>query len=350
MNRIIRKWLHTHSTGEDIYLFTLCNAQGMEVSITNYGAIITSHKIKKRDGTVIDVVLGFDTIEDYWSPANLENYSWFGAAVGRYANRIAHARFPLDRKTIRVSDNRNGDHLHGGIEGFDKKIWRIVGFGHAPELYLELYYMSLDDEEGYPGNLEVTIRFELNDDNEFSYQYKATTDKATAVNLTHHGYFNLNGGAPGIHNHELRIDADYILEQGNNLVATGNLETVINTPFNFKDFQLIGDGLKKLDEYDKTFVLNNTVDELKHAASLKCAATGLVLDVFTTEPAVHFYSGKWIPNVKGKENAEYGAFSGLCLETHKHPNAVNVEDFPDTILRPGEIYSQHTFYKLSEIV
>ena len=349
MNRITRKWLLTHSTGEDIYLFTLRNAQGMEVSITNYGAIITSHKIKKRDGTLMNVVLGFDDIAEYWSPGYLENYPWFGAAVGRYANRIANAGFPLEGKTIQLTDNRNGDHLHGGVEGFDKKLWRIVGFGHAPELYLELQYTSVDGEEGYPGNLAVTLRFELNDENEFSYQFKAITDKATAVNLTHHGYFNLNGGAPGIHNHELRIDADYILKQGNNLVATGRLEPVNNTPFDFKEFRLLDDGLKKVDEYDKTFVLNNPTNEMKNAASLKCAATGLVLEVFTTEPVVHFYSGKWIPDVKGKNNIQYGAFSGLCLETHKHPNAVNVAAFPNTILRPGEVYNHHTVYKLSEI-
>lgn len=348
MNRIIRKWLLTYSNGEDIYLFTLRNAKGSEVSISNYGAIITAFKIKKKDGQLIDILLGLDAIEDYWSPYYLQNHPWIGAAVGRYANRIENACFPLNGKIVQVTDNRNGNQLHGGAEGFDRKVWQLVSFGHHPQLFLELKYLSPDGEEGYPGNLEVFIRFELSDENELSYSYRATTDQSTAINLTHHGYFNLNNGKGTIHNHELKINAKRILQQKEGLVVNGNFEPVENTVFDFQQFKTIGEGLKQTDEYDKSYELTET-NFNKPAAELKSAASGLWLQLFTTEPVVHFYSGKWIPAVTGKNNTTYGAFSGLCLETHKHPNAVNIPHFPSTILNPGEVYTQKTVYKVLEL-
>jgi len=347
MNSIIRQYCITHSSGDDIYLFTLRNEHNTEVMITNYGAIITAFKVSKADGTTNDIVLGFDKIEDYWSPEYLKQHPWFGAAVGRYANRIKNASFPLDGKTIHVSANRGNDQLHGGYEGFDRKVWQIVSFGQYPCLFLELKYLSADGEEGFPGNLEVVMRFELSENDELSYHYRAVTDKPTAVNLTHHSYFNLNNGRGTIHDHELKINADKILKQGENLVATGEYEDVAGTAYDFREFRLIGEGLMQIDEYDKSYEASkDPVKTTKLVAELRTKEFGICLQVYSTEPVVHFYSGKWIPQVEGKNEIQYGPFSGLCLETHKHPNAVNIPSFPITFLRPGEAYYQKTVYKL----
>lgn len=339
----------THSSGEDIYLFTLSNAKGADVIITNYGAIITSFKIKNRDGTTNDIVLGFDNVEDYWSADYLQQYPWFGCAVGRYANRIKNSEFRIDGKKYSLSKNKGPDQLHGGISGFDKKVWTLVSSGDSPQPFLELGYKSADGEEGFPGNLDVMIRFELNDENELSYLYTACCDKPTAVNLTHHSYFNLNNGAGSIHDHEIKIYASKMLEQDSNLTATGNILPVKNTVFDFRNFKSIGDGLAGIDEYDKSFIVDKAEDDtgLLLVAEARSPKTGIRLQVWSNEPVVHFYSGKWTPVVKGKNGNMYGPFSGFCLETHKHPNAVNIPHFPNTVLKPGEIYMQKTVYKVS---
>lgn len=334
----------THSSGEDIYLFTLNNAKDTEVNITNYGAIITSFKIKSPAGILNDIVLGFDKIEDYWSPDYLQQYPWFGCAVGRNANRIKNAVFEIDGNKYSLTKNRGNEQLHGGESGFDRRVWQFVAQGEIPHPWLELKYMSTDGEEGFPGNLEVVIRFELNDQNELSYEYKATCDKATVVNLTHHGYFNLNNGNGTVEDHEIKIYGTTMLEQDDNLVATGNILPVANTAFDFQKFVRIRDGLKVIEEYDKSFVIGKNEDSL--VAEARSLQSGLHLKVYSTEPIVHFYSGKWIPEVKGKNGKMYGPLSGFCLETHKHPNAVNIPHFPNTILRPGETYYHKTMYKI----
>ena len=334
----------THITGEDIYLFTLRNAKGTEVIISNYGAIITSFKIKKKDGSINDIVLGFDKMEDYFREDYLKQYPWFGAAVGRNANRIQDASFTLDGKKYKLSRNRSNSQLHGGIEGFDKKVWQPMQWGDDPVAFLELKYLSSDGEEGFPGNLDTWIRFELSEEDELSYEYKAITDRPTVVNLTHHSYFNLNDGFGTIEDHEIRIHATKMLEQDNDLVPTGNILTVENTPFDFREFKKIGDGLKQVDEYDKSFVTDKEGFGLKAEAG--STLSGIHLLVYSTEPIVHFYSGKWTPVVKGKNSTMYGPFSGFCLETHKHPNAINIPHFPNTVLRPGKKYYQKTVYKI----
>lgn len=341
---INQQFCFTHSTGEDIYLFTLCNAKGTEVIISNYGAIITAFKIKNADGSLNDIVLGFDKVEDYLSADYLQQYPWFGCAVGRYANRIKDAAFNIDGKKYTLTKNNNNDQLHGGISGFDKKVWQIIasGAGHHP--FLELKYNSVDGEEGFPGYLKVVIRFELNDANELSYEYKATCDKATAINLTHHGYFNLNNGEGTIKDHEIKIYSSTMLEQDTNLVANGNLTAVSNTAYDLLEFKRIGDGLTKIAEYDKSFVTLKKENLL--VAEARSLQSNIHLQVFSTGPIVHFYSGKWIPVVKGKGKTIYGPFSGFCLETHIHPNAVNIPHFPNTILRRGETYYQKTTYKV----
>jgi aldose 1-epimerase len=335
----------THSSGKDILLFRLVNSKGTAITITNYGAIITSFKIKDRNGSTNDIVLGFDNIEDYFSAAYLAEYPWFGAAVGRTANRIKNGLFEIDGEQFQLTKNRNNDQLHGGICGFDKKVWEFAGQGDAPHPWLRLIYKSPDGEEGFPGNLEVSIRFELNEANELSYAYTAIGDQSTVVNLTHHSYFNLDNGEGTIHDQEVKIYASSVLEQDEGLVATGNTIPVANTVFDLRDFRKIGDGLKQVPEYDKSFVVDQ--QETTLVAEARSPRSGVHLQIFCTEPIVHFYSGKWIPVVKGKNETMYGPFSGFCLETHKHPNAVNIPHFPNTILRPGETYFQKTIYRVN---
>jgi aldose 1-epimerase len=345
---LIKQYCLTHSSGEDIYLFTLRNAKGTEVIISNYGAIITSFKIKNQDGTMNDIVLGFDRVQDYWSVDYLKQYPWFGCAVGRYANRIKNAEFSISGTKYSLTKNNGNEILHGGPGGFDRKVWTLVSSGDSPQPFLELGYRSTDGEEGFPGNLDVLIQFELNNDNELNYQYTAYCDEPTAVNLTHHSYFNLNNGAGIINDYEIKLYSSSMLEQDDNLTATGNIIPVANTAFDFRNFQRIGDGLSKIPEYDKSFIVDKAGDAtgLLLVAEARSPKTGIHLQVWSDEPIIHFYSGKWTPVVKGKNGIMYGPFSGFCVETHKHPNAVNIPHFPNTILKPGEIYVQKTVYKV----
>lgn len=348
---VSQQYCFSNSSGEDIYLFTLRNATGAEVIITNYGAIITSFKIKNKEGIVNDIVLGFDKVEDYRAEDYLRQYPWFGCAVGRYANRIKNAEFSIDGKKYRLTKNRGNDQLHGGPNGFDKKTWQFISSGETPQPYLELKYLSKDGEEGFPGNLEVLIRFELKDNNELSYQYTASCDQPTPVNLTHHSYFNLNNGKGTIRDHEIKIYSSQMLEQDDNLTPTGKIDPVEGTEFDFRDFKRIGDGLATIPEYDKGFIIDKKVNNttLSLLAEARLLQTKTLLQVYSTDPVVQFYSGKWTPVVKGKNGIMYGPYSGFCLETHKHVNAVNIPHFPNTILRPGEIYKQKTVYKVTQI-
>ncbi|MFI5133210.1 MAG: aldose epimerase family protein [Chitinophagales bacterium] len=338
-----QQYCFTHSSGEDIYLFALQNTKGTEVLITNYGAIITAFKIKQADGSFNDIVLGFDKPEDYFSEDYLRQYPWFGCAVGRCANRIKNSSFKIGDETYYLSKNRMNDHLHGGINGFDKKIWQVISFN---ENMLQLKYKSPDGEEGYPGNLDVTIKFELTDSDELSYEYHAVCDQSTVANLTHHSYFNLDNGKGTINDQLVKIYSSQTLEQDENLTVTGKIIPVENTEYDFRKFRPIGEQTGMEHGYDKSFVLNKTNDVLTIAAEAYSEKSGIKLRVFTTEPIVHLYTGRWIPSVKGKDDNQYGPFSGFCLETHKHPNAINIPGFPNTILRPGEKYFQKTVYKL----
>lgn len=331
--------------GEDIYLFTLCNAQGTEIGITNLGAIITSFKVKQKNGKVNDIVLGFDKVEDYLSVDYLKQYPYFGAACGRYANRIKKGHFQIDGIPYQLTQNMGDDQLHGGHEGFDKKIWQLISSTGSS---LILKYMSKDEEEGFPGNLETTLRFELNDNNELSYELSATTDKATAVNLTHHSYFNLNNGNGTIEDHEVKIYGSNILAQDDGLVCNGEFIPVADTLYDFRNFKQVNKNWNKANGYDQCFIVDTKDGELNLVAETRTLQSGLSLKIFSTEPAVQFYTGQGIPPVYGKLGIQYAPFSGLCLETHKHPNAINIPFFPNTVLRPGELYSQKNVYKVLE--
>jgi aldose 1-epimerase len=341
-----QEYAYTNQQGEIISLFTLRNSSGTEVKISNYGATITSFRITGKDGMRNDIVLGFDRMEDYLSPAYLAQYPWFGCAVGRYANRISNARFSLDGKTYQLTNNNGPHQLHGGRSGFDKKVWKLVDLGESPFPFVHLSYLSRDGDEGYPGNLDASIWFELNDKNELRHSYSATTDQPGPCNLTHHSYFNLNNGSGDIFDHEVKIHASHTLEQDDQLVATGNIIPVEGTAYDLRSFRKIGEGLKQIPEYDKSFSVDQADGKMKLVAEARYAPREIGLQVFSTEPIVHFYSGKWTPEVKGKGGTPYGPWSGFCLETHIHPNAVNIPSFPNTILRPGEVYRQDTIYKI----
>ena len=345
-----KDFCYAAANGRNVYLFTLRNAAGTEVRISNYGALILSYSVLQKNGTRNDIVLGFDRVEDYLSPAYLATYPYFGAVVGRCANRVKGAAFSLAGNTYRVSSNNGENQLHGGKEGFDKKVWEPLGHGEAPGPWVEMEYLSPDGEEGYPGNLRVVIRFELNDENELSYSFRAVTDKATAVNLTHHSYFNLNNGKGDIMDYRIRIFGSFTLDQDGDLCTTGSISPVKETVFDFSAFTRIGDRLTQVPEYDKSYVVDKPGDPaaLTLAAEVSSPASGLLLQVYATDPVVHFYTGKWIPELTGKQQTPYGAFSGLCLETQIHPNAINIPHFPKMSLLPGEEYRSKTVYKIVE--
>jgi aldose 1-epimerase len=341
-----KKFCFKNNQGEDIYLFTMSNKYGTTVSITNYGAIVTSFKIKMPDGSFHDIVLGFDNVEDYLSEKYLKNYPYLGAACGRYANRIKAGKFVLDGKEYQLTQNMGNDILHGGNEGFDKKTWQVVAVKETSCPSLELKYWSKDGEEGFPGNLETTLLFEFNDMNEMSYEFTATTDKPTAINLTHHSYFNLNNGKGTIEDHEIKITASYILAQDEGLVCNGEFIAVANNQYDFTIFKPIGTDWDPVNGYDQCFAIDNKTDELSLVAEARSKQSGITLQISSTEPAVQFYTGQGLNISNAKNENDYRAFSGFCLETHKHPNAINIPHFPNTVLRPGEKYYQKNVYKI----
>jgi aldose 1-epimerase len=344
---IQKKFCFKDSKGEDIYLFSLTNKHGTKVSITNYGAIITSFIVKTKNDSFNDIVLGFDNVEDYLSENYLNHYAYLGAACGRYANRIKNGKFILDGKEYQLTQNMGNDILHGGKESFDKKTWQVVLEKESPSPALELKYLSKDGEEGFPGNLETIIRFELNDENELSYEFTATTDKPTVVNMTHHSYFNLNNVKGTIEDHEVKINSSYILAQDEGLVCDGEFIAVANNQYDFTIFKAISTDWDKDNGYDQCFIVDNKTDELELVAEARSKESGIQLQIFSTEPAVQFYTGQGLNIKNAKGGNQYSPFSGFCLETHKHPNAINIPHFPNTVLRPGEKHYQKNVYKIT---
>lgn len=326
---------------EKVYLYTLTNNQSMIVEITNYGGIVTSIVVPDKTGHFDDVVLGFDNLDEY-----LENAPYFGAIIGRYANRIAKGSFILDGVAYKLAINNGPNHLHGGIMGFDKVIWDAETFEENKQVGLTLHYLSKDGEEGYPGNLDVTVRYILTKNNELKIDYKATTDKATPVNLTHHSYFNLSGTLDrNILDHSLWIDADRYIVVNETLIPTGELGDV-NGPMDFRTTKKIGDDIAHVDGgYDHNYVLNNE-GGLTLVATLSDSLSGRIMEVYTTEPGIQFYSGNFLDgSIKGKNGVLYNKHYGLCLETQHFPDSPNQAGFPNTILRPGETYTQQTVYR-----
>lgn len=338
--------------GEAVTLYTLTNGKGMEMRVIDYGAIILSLTAPDADGRFDDVTLGYDSLSDY-----LDETPYFGAVIGRYGNRIAGGRFELDGVTYELAKNNGPNHLHGGVRGFDKVVWDAVPFEREDAVGLIFRRTSPDMEEGYPGNLSATVTYTLTDENEIVFDYEATTDEATPVNLTQHAYFNLAGdGERDILGHVLTINADHFTPVDSTLIPTGEIRPVEGTPFDFTEPTPIGARINQDNEqlrrglgYDHNFVLNGSgEDSLVLAARLYEPTTGRVMEVLTTEPGVQFYSGNFLDgSLTGKNGAVYEHRYGLALETQHFPDSPNQPAFPSTILRPGETYRSTTVYRFS---
>jgi len=339
--------------GKPIEVATLKNAKGVEVQAINYGAIITSLKVPDRTGKVADVVLGFDRPEQYWAEPTPP---YFGAIVGRYGNRIAKGQFAIGGKTYKLVTNNGPNHLHGGNRGFDKVYWDMSTKNSPQGSSVVFTRLSPDGEEGYPGNLRATVTYTLTEKNELIVDYRATTDKATTVNLTQHSYFNLAGeGSGDILGHELTINADRYTPVDDTLIPTGQLAPVQGTPFDFRQATAIGARINNDDAqlkagkgYDHNWVLNGTGTALRVAARLTDPKSGRSMEIQTTEPGIQFYSGNFLDGtIKGKGGHVYALRNGLCLETQHFPDSPNQKNFPSTILQPGKVYTTKTVMTFS---
>lgn len=315
--------------------YTLKNSHGVEASITNYGGAVTSLKVPDRDGVFGDVVLGYETIEEY-----MRNPRYFGALIGRHANRIAGGKFSLNGVEYQLATNNGANHLHGGNRGFDKQAWTVT---ESAADVLRLRYFSAGGEENYPGNLTVDVEYSLNDENELRIEYHATSDKDTIVNLTNHSYFNL-AGEGDILGHELMLHADAFTPVSDDLIPTGEIKSVENTAMDFRTARPIGSG-----GYDHNFVLRDWDEgKFRLVARLRDPSSGRVMEVLTTEPGIQFYSGNFLDgSLKGKGGVAYQQYAGLCLETQHFPDAPNHANFPTTVLRAGEEYHQLTVYRFT---
>jgi len=341
--------------GRSVRLYTLRNAGGMTLRASDYGAIVVSLTAPDRNGDLADVVLGYDRLADY-----LKATPYFGAVVGRYGNRIAAGKFALDGRTYTLETNNAPGgvpcHLHGGRIGFDKVRWDAEGIVKEGAVGLKMRYLSRDGEEGYPGNLDVTMHYWLTDAGEFRVDYEATTDQATPVNLTHHSYFNLAGHDSGtILKHELMIAADHVTPVDKGLIPTGALLPAQGTPFDFSGPTPIGKRISDEHEqlafglgYDHNFVLSRWDGKLRLAASVYEPGSGRLMEVLTTEPGVQFYCGNFLDGSNvGKGGHAYQHRTGFCLETQHFPDSPNQPNFPSTILRPGEVYRHTTVYRFA---
>jgi aldose 1-epimerase len=334
--------------GVAVELYTLSNAAGMKAKIMTYGAILTELDAPDRDGKMTDVVLGFDNLKDY-----LAGHPYFGATVGRVANRIAKGAFTLDGKKFKLAVNNGPNALHGGKKGFDKVVWKAEPETLPDGAAVKFTYLSKDGEEGYPGNLTVTVVYTLTNSDALRIDYTAKTDKATPVNLTNHTYFNLAGAQSGdILGHELTLNADKYTPADDTLIPTGEIKPVKDTPLDFTKPRKIGERIDQLKGkpvgYDHNFVLNSEGKELALAATVREPKSGRIMEMFTTEPGVQFYTGNFLDGKQtGKGGVVYKKHGGFCLEAQHFPDSVNHANFPSMILKPGETYRQTTIYKFS---
>lgn len=330
--------------GVEVDLFTLTNDQGVEVSIITYGGAIASLKVPDRNGVFGDIVLGYETLDDY-----VRNPRYLGAVIGRHANRIGMGKFSLNGVDYQLPQNNGVNHLHGGFNGFDKRVWDASDDG----IVLRLIYLSTDGEECYPGNVAAEVTYKLSE-NQLSVDYRASTDADTIVNLTNHSYFNLKGEGT-ILDHELALNADSFTPVSRELIPTGEIRSVEATPMDFRKGKAIGSEIRKpYDQlgftggYDHNFVLNDYDGSLRPAGRLYEASTGRVLEILTTQPGMQFYSGNFLDgSLVGKKRIVYHKYAGLCLEPQHFPDAPNHSNFPSTFLRPGEEYKQATIFRFS---
>lgn len=338
--------------GQAVELYTLRNSKGMEATIMTYGGIVTSLKVPDKNGKFDDVVLGYDNLGGY-----LTNSPYFGALIGRYGNRIANGKFSLDGQTYTLAINNPPNSLHGGVKGFDKVVWTVAGAEvgeHGPKL--ELTYFSKDGEEGYPGNLKVKATYTVTEDNALQLKFKATTDKDTVCNLTHHSYFNFAGNGDVL-GHVVQINADKFTPVDSGLIPTGELAPVAGTPFDFRTPTAIGahinetnnEQIKFAGGYDDNWVLNKkTAGELSLAARVSEPTTGIAMEVWTTSPGLQFYTGNFLDGtITGKGGRVYQKRDAFCMEPQCFPDSPNHPAFPTTELKPGETYKNTIIYKFS---
>lgn len=320
-------------------LYTCTNANGLVLKMTNYGAIVVSLDVPDRDGNLANVNLGFPTLDGY-----LARHPYFGSTVGRYCNRIAKGRFTVDGEQYTLATNNGDNHLHGGLVGFDKAIWGAEPIESDSAVGVKFTCVSKDGEEGYPGNVNVTAVYTLNNDNDLVIELTATTDEACPVNLTNHCYWNLAGEGSGtIRDHELMIAADKYLPVDDTLIPTGALADVEGTPLDFTQPQTIGARLDQVGGYDHCFVLRGEVGEMKPAACVKDPKTGRVMEIRTTQPGIQFYSGNFLDGTE--TGGGYKQHEGFCLETQHFPDSPNQPSFPSTMLKPGETYKHTTVHR-----
>ena len=334
--------------GKKTDLYTLRNKNNMEVCVTNFGGRIVSVMVPDKDGHMRDVVLGFDSIQDYISKP-----SDFGASIGRYANRINQGKFTLDGVEYQLPRNNYGHCLHGGPQGFQYRVYDAVQLNPQE---LQLTYVAKDGEEGFPGNITCKVLMKLTDDNAIDIQYEAETDKPTIVNMTNHSYFNLDGDAGSNAEHLLTIDADYYTPVDSTFMTTGEIVPVEDTPMDFRTPMPVGERINDFDfvqlkngnGYDHNWVLNAKGDINRRAASLKSQKTGIVLDVYTNEPGVQVYAGNFLDgSLTGKKGITYNQRASVCLETQKYPDTPNKPEWPSAVLRPGEKYMSQCIFKFS---
>lgn len=344
---LLKSNFQSEVSGRKTDLYVLQNKSGMEVCVTNFGGRIVSIMVPDKDKKFRDVVLGFDSIQDY---VNIP--SDFGATIGRYANRIDHGKFALDGVSYQLPCNNYGHCLHGGPKGFQ---YRVYEAKQIDPQHLELSYLSADGEEGFPGDLSCKVTFSLTDDDAIDILYEAQTDKPTIVNMTNHSYFNLDGDARSNANHLLMVDADYYTPVDSTFMTTGEILPVENTPMDFRTYTAIGSRidsnfqqLKNGHGYDHNWVLNTKGDISRKCASLKSPVSGITLDVYTNEPGIQVYTGNFLDgSVVGKKNISYHKRASVCLETQKYPDSPNKPEWPSPVLRPGEKYVSHCIFKFS---
>ena len=338
------------ANGTMVDLYTLTNSKKMQVQITNYGGVVVSLTTPDRQGAMADIVLGYDSPQGYE-----QDTSYFGALIGRYANRIARGRFKLNGVDYQLAQNNGVNHLHGGVRGFNKALWQARESRRSDGVALELSYVSKDGEEGYPGKITVTVTYVLTNENELRVEYSATTDKDTIINLTHHSYFNLKGAGSGdIRNHEIRINADAFTPVDATLIPTGEFRAVKGSPLNFTSSTAVGSRIDISDDqlilgkgYDHNFILNKKGGELSLAASVYEPTSGRTVEMWTTEPGMQFYTGNFLNNVSGKQGKVYKHRGGFCLEAQHFPDSPNQPEFPSTLLKPKQRYTQTTVYKFT---
>ena len=347
----IEEILWGKAEGKSISLYKLTAPGGMKMNVTNYGAIIQSLFVKDKNGIMDDVVLGYDSLTAY-----VNDPFYIGAVAGRYANRIAGGTVHINGEEYHLHTREGGYHLHGGNKGFNKKVWTAKPVVKKDACGIEMNYLSIDGEEGFPGNMKVQVTYWLNDKNQLIVDYTASTDRTTLLNITQHSYFNLAGHASGsVLDHEIILHSSYYLPVNKMQVPSGKIEEVDNTPFNFLSRKKIGERIKEDNEqlklssgYDHSWILENEHSPvLKHAATVYEPVCGRKMDVYTTQPAVHFYTGNFLDGSSGKNRASYKHHSGFCLETQHFPDAPNKPDFPSTVLHPGEVFKSQTIFEFS---